>query len=283
MRNCQRVLERVLREHKEWLSRSEEFLERQTDYLRSDLSQPQLAVPGSVADSLQGIGYYWGVKGVVGGWTAEAKAARYLGRSIEYYFWSLLIRAQERRAGGPDFSNYVALLAAVICSGIAYEQDNITTPMAQLLLRVASSKQLVEPREWEALSFEPFALRLWSLVKSSELPSAIISQDVGVYAELLRPGMDEEAIRQACDYHCSNIEDRGRGRAPEFKDPPFDLLPVDLLAAFKVWRGNGVTVNEPDHPLLKTPLIVLPVEFTEETDLDLERVRSYYVTLELSG
>jgi hypothetical protein len=284
MMNCENAIERVLHGHQRWLTQSEQFLERQLDYLHLDLAQPLKAVPGNVADSLAGLGFYWGVKAVTEGWVEKPDAPRCLGRSIEYYLWSLMIREHGLRAGGPGFSNHIALLGSVLCSGIAYGAKDVVAAAAQLLLRVAAAKHLIDPLEWQDRRFEPFALRLWSRMQGSELPPSIVSQDVGAYAELLSSSIDESAFHRAGDFHCSNMEDRGQDHDPEFKAPPFDLVPVDLLAAIEVMHRSGQVVSIPEHPLLTTPLARLAVEFAEaNSDPDLEQAQSYYVALEVEG
>ncbi|MNN93040.1 hypothetical protein D3C81_2114100 [compost metagenome] len=60
-----------------------------------------------------------------------------------------------------------------------------------------------------------------------------------------------------CQYHLANSEDKGGAWDPEFKNPPFDLLPLEVFAIFKVRQQCGLKSPTVAHPLLSVEVAAL--------------------------
>lgn len=133
---------------------------------------------------------------------------------------------------------------------------------------------------WRERIFEPFALRLHQLRMGMELPGDVVSRDIRAYGSVLEnwenPDRLAEALIRICDYHCDNMEDSGGEWDPEFRYPPFDLMPAEVLAVYAIREQLGVETPKVEHPLLSLPLSSVVRVGTAASDGLLERVDAAY-------
>jgi hypothetical protein len=113
-------------------------------------------------------------------------------------------------------------------------------------------------------------------VYGQPLPDEILERDLGVYQPVLDHWDDADALAEPlaamCDFHCRHMKFRG-GYKCLFDDPPFDLVPCEILAIRKLRTDAGLATPAIDHPLLSTPFAQMPSGPIDFHDDVLERVK----------
>ena len=113
---------------------------------------------------------------------------------------------------------------------------------------------------WEVTPLQPMLLQLYSLWRKTEInwqnyPKA----KIGVYRSLFDawddPAKLGHALEMCCDYHCLRTGESG---FQEFYDSPFNVLPAEILAVYRLREMQGLTTPRIEHELLNTPLGELP-------------------------
>lgn len=59
-----------------------------------------------------------------------------------------------------------------------------------------------------------------------------------------------DAVRQCCDFHCDNISESKSDSVAEFQGPPYDLIPIEIMALYSVRSHFGLSNPVVNHPLL---------------------------------
>jgi hypothetical protein len=77
----------------------------------------------------------------------------------------------------------------------------------------------------------------------------------------------------ACDFHTHRVKTHGRKEMYEFNNRLWSRTPFEILLLFKLRQMIGLENPQIDHPLMNSPLGVLPPEVGFEPDDLLSRVR----------
>lgn len=128
---------------------------------------------------------------------------------------------------------------------------------------------------WEFTPLEPMLLQLYSLWRKTDInwqnyPKA----KLGVYRSLFEAWHDParlgQALEMCCDYHSLRTGESG---FQEFHDSPFNVLPAEILAVYRLREMQGLTTPKIDHELLNTPLGELPAPVECQPDELLQAIR----------
>jgi hypothetical protein len=128
---------------------------------------------------------------------------------------------------------------------------------------------------WELTPLEPMLLQLYSLWRNIDInwqnyPKA----KLGVYRSLFDAWHDPAKLRLAlemcCDYHCLRTGESG---FQEFYNSPFNVLPAEILAVYRLREMQGLTTPTIEHELLETPLGELPAPVQCPPDELLQKIR----------
>jgi len=281
-------IQRTIKETKEWLTERPPVLDEQLSFLDEDLAKGTLQGLSASAVTLEVLATFYGRQGVIRVIDGDKSGLVELHRGLAYHFWALKIRAQvffktaflQRVQNVLDLSNDVSIAACLFCHYLANGNEARQHYTIDVLKGIATVPGAVDEPYWKQRVFEPFVLRLNQRQENSDLPEELLQRDLGPYAKVLEhwnaPDRLAEAIYSLCDYHCRNMEDRGGDWDPEFDQPPFDLLPCEILAIYALRHKLGLTTPKVDHPLLATPLANLEPDPTSGTDEVLARVEGVY-------
>jgi hypothetical protein len=254
-------LNTLVKHHRKWLKdNSERIYQRELKYLEQDLALGSLQALQNVADSLARLATIFGIKGVVGILDGKAQGRESVGLSLSYHYWCLKLRVEsffETSHRQPNPTNYTSRMASILCYAIASETTAWEQYASKRLLAISTDAEALDEGCWSRRSFEPFTLALEDFKQKKIWPTEAKSNDLGAYAGLVRNWNGDrfgDSLVAVCDYHCRNMEDVGDESIAEFKYPPFDIMPIEILAIMKVRATVGLEIPEINHPLLNTPL-----------------------------
>jgi len=174
-----------------------------------------------------------------------------LEKVLTYHWWNIRIAGY-----GSIYDASAAAAHAVI-----FGEERMAEWMIQKMVRASYDKSL--HNSWYAYSFPPFLIQLWAVRKGIAAPELgpIENAGPGVYRRVLEAWNDPVALApalfHACDYHLEQTIDRGDS-TKEFHFPPYNILPVDILAIIRVRDLLGLPTPEMDHPLMQTPVAKPP-------------------------
>lgn len=283
-----KTMARVLRDHRKWLADAADIVPREMGYLERNLSDRSLQSLVSVADSLRTLGTYYGTLGITGIIDGNMEEWDNVHRAASYHFWAVKIFAMAHyktaflgAGSAAELTNSTSICACLVCYGIINDLSEQRMFAVDVLNQFALESRTTANSFWAERVFEPFVLWLNSQLEPGNLPEGVAPDALGPYGRILKNWADGkaigEAIREVCDYHCRNMEDHGRDWDPEFKDSPFDLYPVEVLAIYKVRRDVGVNTEVTNHPLMSTPLASTePRKRSANYDGIIDRVRDSY-------
>lgn len=125
---------------------------------------------------------------------------------------------------------------------------------------------------WGNSPFESFPLNLYALF--SELRSI---PTFGVFAEVISAWDDptrlKSAIEAVCDYHVHHIGDPNDSEPiVEFESWPYPVFPVEVLAVERVRTIHDFDFPTVDHPIMRSPLAMVPKDIDLDEDPLLTRV-----------
>ncbi len=270
-------LKRLLRDYKEWLSRSdlktlhyEKPREAIEQAIGSEPTPPGLRV---FYGELEDIALWEAVYGTVlvsegnqAGWSHLCASAKYDGWKVRLLVW--LCERGEDRASELDLNHACRCLAA----SIAMHQDAFAHWCGSRLIKCIDTGNDVFP-EWHLTAFEPFMVKLYALWQGRDLdvrrPGIC---RLGVYQQVFDAWKSEQgfaaALRAICDYHCARSDQLGDN---EFQWSVYDVFPAEVLALLRIRQELGLPQVRIDHPLLDNPLARPPEEITPVHDELMER------------
>jgi hypothetical protein len=236
----------------------------------------------NVADSLATLATVFGIKGIVSVFDGKIEGWEHVERSVSYHFWCLKLRVESFFKSAhrqPNLTNYVSRIASILCYAIASETTVWEDYAAKALSAIVGNADALDAGYWGRRKFEPFVLALENYKRRGVWLSEHSSSG-SVYTDIIENWDGEkflESLTNVCDYHCQNMEDAsGEGNA-EFKYPPFDIFPIEVLAIFKVRARYELGMPKINHPLLKTPLATLaqiPMPSDDETLCEVQSMAS---------
>lgn len=111
---------------------------------------------------------------------------------------------------------------------------------------------------WRYTPLEPMLLQLYALWQNVEINwEDYRNPKLGVYRALFdawnEPAKLPAALEMCCDYHLMRT-----GEFKEFGWPPYQILPAEILAVYRLREMQGLPTPRIEHPLMDTPLGVLP-------------------------
>jgi hypothetical protein len=244
---------------------------------------------------LTSLSYYYGIRGTLGVIDGREGAWDDIDRSVAYQFWGVRVAAGctfKRLKAGQDADSIrlyheLPVAASLFCYAVVHELHEWQKQIWRLLTKAISTPGAVNPVYWrDQGSFELFVLRRFEGTafagREFRWPDYLQSPDLGPYWDVINhwdhPSDFPQALRQICDYHCQNLEQLShRDPRPPFIEPPFDLMPYEVLAIRKLRISLGLEMPEIDHPLMATPLAVHDRPFTAPYSDDvLNRVEELY-------
>lgn len=263
-----REIEKIVGKHRCWLSQSDDMVARELKYLDEDLANESLAGLNNVPDSLEILAVYHGKQGEVSVFSNDPSGWVDISRAIIYRYWALILRAKifsktrflQNIRHSPNLTNQLSGAGCLLAGFIAADRQDLAEPVADIIEGMYSVKGAVNPEYLKGRRFEPFMLWLYSAYVGRNVISLGKDMDLGVYQKLIDAWVDEQklssALVEVCQYHLDNSEDKG-GRDPEFKSPPFDLLPLEMSAVFRVLKKSGFPLPVVASPLLSVGLAAL--------------------------
>ncbi len=201
-------------------------------------------------------------------------------KSIQYQMAELriglLIVFQRKGYFTYDPINLSNLLCAAIVYDLSEEEDFFATNYQRMLITPGA---IFRPEYfWNKRQFEPFVYKLYATFGTDRLNPLLVKDDFGLYSEVFtnwqHPEKLAETLSLLCDYHCKNMFDNGGLWKPEFAFPPFELVPFEILAIYKLRDRLGLPTPSIKHPLMETGLAKFyPETFDLSDDVILPQVR----------
>ncbi|WP_259697620.1 MULTISPECIES: hypothetical protein [Pseudomonas] len=260
----------LLEQHRRWLSQSGDMTAQELAYIDEDLASDSLGGLDNVADSLGMLATYYGVQGEVAISDRDPAGWEHVSRSMMYRYWALMLKAKAFSKTSflqgvktvPNLTNQLSLAGCLLAGLIVADRRDLAASVADVLAGMLAINGAVDASYLEQRRFEPFMLWLYSVYSQGETLPEIKSMNLGVYQEVINEWSNEQGLAQAleklCKYHLSNFEDSGGAWDPEFKYAPFDLLPLEIHAIFRVRQQLGLT----------TPVVSSPLLFAEAAELE---------------
>ncbi|HAT42690.1 MAG TPA: hypothetical protein DCS87_13335 [Rheinheimera sp.] len=256
------AFKKIIQHHRDWLVKSESRIPIEFNYLKEDLSDGTLSALDNVSDSLGRLATYFGIKGILAVNDDVQSGWEDISKSLNYRYWALKIRAKSFSKtaflGGikaiPNLTNQIGNAGCLLAAFVAMDRDDLAAPVADVLLGMLTIKGAVNSDHLRLRNFEPFMIWLYSVYSGENVNSEIVFSDLGVYQRVIDSWDKSDelsfALDSLCEYHVSNATDAGGRRDPEFKNPPFDLLPLEINAISVVRKKLGLEMPYVNHPLL---------------------------------
>lgn len=264
----QKVLAKQKALHREWLRKEASSDLKATDlkYVEEDLESDAPGASQNIADSLGRLGTWYAVTGLVAlidgnsaGWSDVHRAWLYKTTSLRirisaFQKGRVLGQFRPVKSLEPEASPSALCLAYALMFGREFE----TKFFGEAVRVMTIDKNAVPEAYWQHHALEPFTVRLFSLLRRDD-PTVPVNSGptLGCYQAILdawnRASGLPEAIHNACEFHCQRIEDKSNTFTAEFRNPPFDLIPAEVLAVYSVRQALGLVTPSVDHPLMKPP------------------------------
>lgn len=256
-----KTIGRVVESHRKWLQRTALKLEeRERAAFEKALSVDALHAFMLIASTLDGLGTVHATRGLVGLFDGREGAWLDIERSWLYRSWEARLRIKvaaqsaflgQFRGVGTGLSQSAHNAVLVLAYDLAFASGRRTVWMVQPLTDVLRGDPRDRP---DREHLERFVLAIEGFAQGRAAPVAEVDE-MGVYGEVVRSWSDPKRLRDAllaaCEYHCENMVDTGdEDFTPEFRDPPFDLVPAEILAVIRVRERLGLETPAVDHPLL---------------------------------
>jgi hypothetical protein len=136
-----------------------------------------------------------------------------------------------------------------------------------------------DPLHFYSIPFQPFVFKLYLLWIGEAFA---FRNDIGRPLGPFQPIIDRwekkedfaKALLELCDYHCEQtFGDEKRGVNTSFSWWPYNVFPVEILAIQRIRRDLGLPCPPIDHPLLKSPLVKVPIALPIVSDNLLDRIK----------
>lgn len=258
-----------LDQHRRWLSQSEGLTAQELDFIDEDLASDSLNGLDNVADSLEMLATYYGIRGEVAISDGEASGWEQVSRSMMYRYWALMLKTKAFTKTSflqgiqtvPNLTNQLSIAGCLLAGLIAVDRRDLAASVADVLAGMLTINGAVDSSYLKQRRFEPFMLWLYSVYSQRDTLPEIMLMDLGIYQNVIDEWTNEQglahALEELCRYHLSNAEDNGGAWDPEFKYAPFDLLPLEIHAIFQVRQQLGLTVPAVSSPLLSAETAAL--------------------------
>lgn len=269
------LVKNCVKDHRYWIKNNGEQIRRDDEEgIRTRLGVSDYNVVKVIPNALSRLGLYHGANGVIVVIDGAATGWEAVDRSIAYRWWEVRFAAavalMQIRPNHPEpFNEFNSLrhempvLTGLLCYAIVHDLDDLTNELFRAFSMVLESPNAVRGTYWGSSAdgiYELFVYRLLSKLGkiTPALPGDLQSVGLGPYDNILAAWDEPDAmvhpLEQICDYHCQNFEQRSsRDPWPPFSASPFDLVPYEILAIYKLREQQGLATPEIDHPLMKLP------------------------------
>ena len=192
---------------------------------------------------------YFGIRGALSVIDGKDSGWADMSTSIDFCGWSVKLQVYLQGRGGSvsDLSNHTSRIACLACISTKW------AGFAEGILRSIDDGQWsIDKAFWKSRKLEPFVrtlgkIRDGKMVRASE-------DNCGPYDQVINSWGNEAALANAlwvaCEYHCENIYDVGGNWDPEFKHPPFDLIPCEVVYVNRIRQEIGLPVPAVQHDLV---------------------------------
>lgn len=261
---------KMMKLHRNWMIPGvEEFHQQLHEDLKTQLAEDSLSGLGTASDLLGMLATYQGIRGLIAVDDGVETGWRDLANAILYRYWALRLRARSFSKTCflrgiqyiPGLTNEMGNAGCLLAGFIATDRADLAATIADLLLGMMTVDGAVDARYREQRRFEPFMLWLYSKYSGDSDYAEIGAGDLGIYRRLVdswdNTGEFASALAEVCVYHLANNDDTGGDWDPEFKNAPFDLLPLEIRAIEVVRQQQGLSTPGVKHPLLTAPSAVV--------------------------
>jgi hypothetical protein len=261
----------IIHNHRVWLTESEYMVQDELIYLDEDLAEHSLIGFNNVADSLGILASYYGIRGEVAIYDEDDSGWRDVSRAVLYRYWALKINSKSfsnkrfltNIQAVPNLTNQLSSAACLLAVFIASGARELSNNVASVLSDMFTVEGAVDAAFLQQRKFEPFMLWLNQVYSANaQLPDV---EALGVYQGVIEHWNDETALSSTItdldNYHLTNCFDKGGAWNPEFKKPPFDLIPFERGAIAEVRRRAGLALPE-------APSRLLPIDESSLSKLD---------------
>lgn len=222
-----------------------------------------------MSDSLGILAVCHGIQGEVAICGGDTFGWEEVSRAMLYRYWGLMPRAKgfsktsflQSIRNVPNLTNQLSSAGCLLAGFIAADRHDLAESVADVLVGMLTIDGAIDPGYLKARRFEPFMLWLYSIYSGGAAPILIEDMNLGIYQKVIGGWADEQrlvgTLEDMCQYHLANSEDKGGAWDPEFKNPPFDLLPLEIIAIFKVRQQIGLISPVVTSPLLSVETAAL--------------------------
>jgi hypothetical protein len=163
--------------------------------------------------------------------------------------------------------------ALCLAYALALRRDYEVNFFGDVVRVMLIDKDVVREAYWDYHYTEAFLVQLLALSRRESFDVVKdLRRSLGVYQAVVdawsQPSSLVKAISDACDFHCRRIEDDSDDFSGEFRSPPFDLVPAEILAIYAVRQSLGLETPTVEHPLLEAPFNA-PIGSPSEIEDDL--------------
>jgi len=257
-------LKRRLADHRKWLASNDFMLAHFRSLFDQTIVDETISGLYASSSALEFSGLYYAIRGMLSvidgsdaGWGDIVLAIEHRRLATDIGVRIIEMDALREKYSSINRTRHRDRAANLLCYALARGEDALAMHWYSVLQRA---------RQWTETATEPF----WHIREFSTLAVALYDDlhRIGQPLEVSAP--DERALRSEdplavvqvlndlADDHCLQIEDDGEGRYPAFEEPPFDLVPFELLALQAVRARRGLETPRVDHPLLKLATAQLP-------------------------
>ena len=257
-----------------WLGRNPGRAERSRSELAKALSSTDAKALNAALYRADDLAFALSMEGAIKILDGSGDGWKSLGSAIEYFYYATRLAHKRSKAGGYLYqsieSPYRFALTTLLAVALGFSERARWLGTELLLHYDAGAVE-------EYADAEPAAFAYWqTLIKAFLTGRWPGPDDAGRTLGLYRPlfvesetPQLEKSLLEACEYHLwkTGIEGDDNdqlGFDKVYSWAPFDLMPVELLAYFKLRQDMQLQAVSVAHPLLATPLVRVP----RQVDLD---------------
>jgi hypothetical protein len=263
-----RAVERQKRLNREWFLQDHiaAMKREELGVLEKEFLSDAPAAKLSIADSLNRLASWHGVAGQLAlldggcsGWVEIHRSWLYRALSLRMQI-SVFQRGRVLGQFRPVKGLETVASASALCLAYAMVvcRDHETRSFGDAVRRMLMDRDVVREDYWRDHPLGPFTIQLLAFYRHESLDvRRDIGRGFGVYQGIVdawnEPSALAKAIAHACELHCEQIGDTSGDYVADFRSPPFDLVPAEILATYSVRQTLGLETPSVDHPLLQPP------------------------------
>ena len=295
-RTSDQYIRTQIREHRYWCEHNAEGIKEDADSrFKLHLTNMDFRAAKVITLELGMMALYHGSRGCLAVIEGDEKCWRDIDLAVRYQYWNVKMslgairKAVRESLTALQISDEVPILALLLCYSYVHELVEQRDEFWHFFQSIVYEEGIVTESYWpdeEQGWFELFAYRMFASTPfgdKARLPKVLAEKPIGPYQSVLDHWDKQEdfvdAMRAICDYHCEQMELRSAHHAwAPFDAEPFDLVPYEILAIYKLRAEQGLDTPEIDHPLLKLPTASRePRELTKIDDPIFERIEKLYI------